>query len=398
MPQPRLGRCGSGTGSPAAMRSMALAQGRLRSRAGRCRGWRRRRRRGRRACGRGRRRRSRGCTRRRTPSRPTGRCRRRYGNAQPARSAWSASCAGASSGYRLSSLLQMATTRQLVARPEPSQRQLDVLDVGAVVADEGDDEHRGGEVGEPVGMPATSGSVKSGAGVPRGTSDDARAMLLILPQRSGATVWAGGDGRMKAIIDGVTRCGAGTGRCWGDGSVTGAWNTAWRPMSCRQSVRAQLRRLLWESFPDDFTEDDWQHGLGGVHVVAFDGERPVGHASVVSRTLYVGEQRYRRRLPRGRRRRPGLSRTRDRCVRRADGRPGASPSGTRSRPCRRTEHGFYERLGWERWRGPSSVVSGGGWARTEDEDDGVMVLRAPGCPVTDLTVPIAVDERVGDSW
>jgi aminoglycoside 2'-N-acetyltransferase I len=63
-----------------------------------------------------------------------------------------------------------------------------------------------------------------------------------------------------------------------------------------------------------------------------------------------------------------------------------------------SEHGFYERLGWERWQGPTHVVSGDGWVRTEEEDDGVMVLRVPGCPVADLTLPIAVDERSGDDW
>ncbi len=161
--------------------------------------------------------------------------------------------------------------------------------------------------------------------------------------------------------------------------------------------RARLRTLLWEAFPDDFTEDDWQHGLGGLHIVAFDGERPVGHASVVSRTLHVGEQRYDAgyleavTVAAGYRGRGiGASVVRRAGEEIAQRYPIAALS--------TSEHGFYERLGWERWRGPTHVVSDDGWVRTEEEDDGVMVLRVPGCPVADLTLPIAVDERSGDDW
>lgn len=60
---------------------------------------------------------------------------------------------------------------------------------------------------------------------------------------------------------------------------------------------------------------------------------------------------------------------------------------------------FYERLGWERWRGPAFVRGrDGALARAEDEDDGVMVLRGEASTLLDLTAPIACDERDGDSW
>ena len=36
---------------------------------------------------------------------------------------------------------------------------------------------------------------------------------------------------------------------------------------------------------------------------------------------------------------------------------------------------FYERLGWERWRGPTFARDGDEVIRTEDDDDAVMVLR-----------------------
>jgi aminoglycoside 2'-N-acetyltransferase I len=49
------------------------------------------------------------------------------------------------------------------------------------------------------------------------------------------------------------------------------------------------------------------------------------------------------------------------------------------------EFGFYERLGWERWRGPTSVRTDGE-QRTPDEDGYVMILR------------ISCDWRPGDVW
>ena len=50
---------------------------------------------------------------------------------------------------------------------------------------------------------------------------------------------------------------------------------------------AAARALLYEAF-DDMTEDDWEHSLGGVHALAFDGDALVGHAAVVQRRLLHG--------------------------------------------------------------------------------------------------------------
>jgi aminoglycoside 2'-N-acetyltransferase I len=45
------------------------------------------------------------------------------------------------------------------------------------------------------------------------------------------------------------------------------------------------------------------------------------------------------------------------------------------------EHGFYERLGWIRWHGPTSVVEpNGSVTRTEEEDDAIMALLLPRTP------------------
>lgn len=61
-------------------------------------------------------------------------------------------------------------------------------------------------------------------------------------------------------------------------------------------------------------------------------------------------------------------------------------------------HAFYERLGWERWQGPTFVRDGNDVIRTEDEDDGVMVLRSGPSAKIDLTASISCDARPGDDW
>src|SRR6188508_3191981 len=53
----------------------------------------------------------------------------------------------------------------------------------------------------------------------------------------------------------------------------------------------QMRTLLWEAFPkgeDGFTEDDWEHAMGGRHFMAEVDGVIVSHASVIEREIHVG--------------------------------------------------------------------------------------------------------------
>ncbi|HSH34411.1 MAG TPA: GNAT family N-acetyltransferase, partial [Actinomycetota bacterium] len=60
---------------------------------------------------------------------------------------------------------------------------------------------------------------------------------------------------------------------------------------------------------------------------------------------------------------------------------------------------FYERLGWEGWRGPTAVRTERGVIRTPEEDGLVMVLRTPATPEgLDLDAAISCDWRPGDVW
>lgn len=163
----------------------------------------------------------------------------------------------------------------------------------------------------------------------------------------------------------------------------------------------QVRSLLWAAFAEDqhggFSEDDWQHALGGRHyVVEVDG-RIVSHAAVVERELHVGGRPLRTGYveavatdPRHQRR--GYASAVMREVNAdvaAQYELGALGTGS---------HGFYQRLGWQTWRGSSYVRLPSGLQPTPDEDGYILVLLTPSSPPLDLTAPISCDWRPGDAW
>lgn len=46
-----------------------------------------------------------------------------------------------------------------------------------------------------------------------------------------------------------------------------------------------IRELLDAAFDGDFTDDDHEHALGGVHALAWERRELIGHGSVVMRRL-----------------------------------------------------------------------------------------------------------------
>jgi GNAT superfamily N-acetyltransferase len=57
---------------------------------------------------------------------------------------------------------------------------------------------------------------------------------------------------------------------------------------------------------------------------------------------------------------------------------------------------FYERLGWQRWRGPRAIRRGGALVATPDEE--VMIMRLPRTPALDLDAPLSAEWRAGEVW
>lgn len=60
--------------------------------------------------------------------------------------------------------------------------------------------------------------------------------------------------------------------------------------------------------------------------------------------------------------------------------------------------GFYRRLGWETWRGPTFVRTRNGLERTPDEDGLVMVRFTLAMPAIDIAAPLSCEWRRGDVW
>jgi aminoglycoside 2'-N-acetyltransferase I len=58
---------------------------------------------------------------------------------------------------------------------------------------------------------------------------------------------------------------------------------------------------------------------------------------------------------------------------------------------------FYERLGWEQWRGPLAGRSDHGVIPTPDQR-GVMVLRLPRTPPLDLDAPLTIEAHTTRIW
>lgn len=161
-------------------------------------------------------------------------------------------------------------------------------------------------------------------------------------------------------------------------------------------VREAVRRMLLTAF-DDFTDHDWAHSCGGMRAVVVAEGRPVAHAAVVPRTLEVAGTPYAAGYVEAVATAPEY---------RGHGLGSAVVSEV-ARQCREhfdmgalstSRHRFYERLGWERWRGPSYVREGDQLVRTPEEDDGLMVLRFGPSSAVDLAAPISCRARPGDDW
>ena len=165
-----------------------------------------------------------------------------------------------------------------------------------------------------------------------------------------------------------------------------------------QGLLERARALVFAAFDGGFSEDDWDHALGGWHAVVMDAQRVVAHASVILRELAIGDREVAAGYVEG----VGTE-----LAARGEGHGTRAMTEIASIIRRDFEigalsteaHKFYERLGWERWRGPTYVRSAaGGLTRTKDEDDGIMVLRFGPSASIDLTAAISCEERSGDDW
>jgi aminoglycoside 2'-N-acetyltransferase I len=163
---------------------------------------------------------------------------------------------------------------------------------------------------------------------------------------------------------------------------------------------ATIRTLLRAAFAGDgegFTEADWAHTTGGLHVILELDGTIVSHAAVIERVLETGGRTLRTGYVEGvatdpRHERRGFGSTVMRDVNSAIAASYEIGALSTASP------GFYERLGWLRWTGPTLVGTPDGPVPTPDDDGGILVLPTRRVPGLDATLPISCEWRPGDVW
>ena len=164
----------------------------------------------------------------------------------------------------------------------------------------------------------------------------------------------------------------------------------------------EIRALMDVAFGSEgeeerFSDDDWQHALGGVHfVLQLDGEI-VAHAAVVERQLYVGGLPLRTGYVEAVATSPDQQGLGLGSIVMTDVteyvREGFELGGLGT-----GRQSFYGRLGWRIWAGPSAVRTPHGERPTPDDDGYIMILETPTSPPLDLAARISCEERPGDVW
>jgi len=163
------------------------------------------------------------------------------------------------------------------------------------------------------------------------------------------------------------------------------------------AVLGHARHLLEEVFEGELTDDDWEHSLGGMHALMWDGTELIGHASLIQRRLLHGGRALRAGYVEGlgvrgdvRRRGHGQAMM-DALEQLARGAYEVAALGATDEAA-----AFYASRGWQLWQGPTWAMTPTGRIRTPDDDDGVYVL--PLSSPLALQSELTCDWRDGDPW
>ncbi len=155
--------------------------------------------------------------------------------------------------------------------------------------------------------------------------------------------------------------------------------------------------LLREVFDGGFSDDDWEHSLGGIHALVWDEGELIGHGAVVQRRLLYGGRALRTGYVEGvgvraDRRRHGYASAMmtglEQVIRDAYD-LGALSATEDSAP-------VYAARGWYRWTGPSYALTPDGIIPTPSDDGGIYVLPLH-VPI-ELNEALTCDWRDGDLW
>ena len=157
------------------------------------------------------------------------------------------------------------------------------------------------------------------------------------------------------------------------------------------------RAVLDEVFGEEMIDHDWEHALGGMHALVWDGSSLIAHGAVIQRRMLHRGRALRTGYVEGvavnpRRRGQGHGTTvmdaLERVIRGAYelGALGASEQGVR----------LYAARGWKQWQGPTSALTPAGVVRTGEDNGSIFVL--PVTAVLDPRSELTCDWREGDLW
>ncbi|MCS0636642.1 GNAT family N-acetyltransferase [Streptomyces sp. LP05-1] len=156
-----------------------------------------------------------------------------------------------------------------------------------------------------------------------------------------------------------------------------------------------VRAMLTRAFDGDFGDEDWEHGLGGVHAYAVDSQGGiVAHGSVVMRRV----------VHRGRAHRVGyVEAVAVRADRRRQGLGGRIMAALEEVVDGAYEFGalsasdegaaLYRARGWQLWNGRVEAYGPGGVEHLPDEEDTTFLRPAGGRPL-----PVAADGPLLFDW
>jgi aminoglycoside 2'-N-acetyltransferase I len=155
--------------------------------------------------------------------------------------------------------------------------------------------------------------------------------------------------------------------------------------------------MVTAAFAGDFTDNDWEHTLGGMHALIWHHGAIIAHAAVVQRRLIYRGSALRcgyvegvavREDFRGQGLAIALLDAVEQVIRGAY-QLGALSSSARARR-------LYTSRGWSPWSGPTSVLAPTGPTRTP-EDDGTVFVLPVGISL-DTSADLMCDWRAGDLW
>ncbi|WP_203755511.1 GNAT family N-acetyltransferase [Actinoplanes cyaneus] len=163
--------------------------------------------------------------------------------------------------------------------------------------------------------------------------------------------------------------------------------------------RTRIRAMLDEAFDGDFDDHDWDHSLGGQHILISVDATLIAHGAVVQRQF----------LHRGRSLRCGYVEAV--AVQKAHRRRGCAAA-VMTEAERLIDHAYdlgalsassdagrlYQGRGWRVWPGGTAALTPSGVTRTPGDDDSTLIRRVTGGASLDESHPIICDWRDGDVW